>query len=192
MSADLFGLSLSSDIWYRRIVLDEVAQDMRQNDYGIPSHPTKHQKLGHSFLQYEAYAKPGTDIKKTEEFLKSRMEEGFHLMPCINLGEEKPFAWYGFRLSPEARDAVEKCEGIEFLKVMDGSYKHFNWASSSVPNPQPSIPETHDPSDAIEVPNLPRYEALPKNGSDEMEMRGFYWALLLKRMDPIRWRFECN
>jgi hypothetical protein len=162
MSTDLLGLGLSSNLGYRRIVLDELAQDMRQNDYGSPSHHTKHQKLGHSFLQYEAYAKPGTDTKKTEEFLKSRMEEGSHFMPCINLGEEEPFAWYGFRLNPEANQAVEKYEGIELLLPRDGSNKHYN---------------LKDPSDATNHRTLAheslRYEAVAKPGTDTRKAEEF-------------------
>jgi hypothetical protein len=162
MSVDLFGLSLSSDLWYRRIVLDEVAQDMRQNYYGSPSHHTKHQKLGHSFLQYEAYAKLGTDTKKTEDFLKSRMEEGSHFMPCINLGEEEPFAWYGLRLNSEAKEAVEKYEGIELLLPRDGSNKHYN---------------LKDPSDATNHNTLAheslRYEAVAKPGTDTRKTEEF-------------------
>jgi hypothetical protein len=128
---------------------------MRQNDYGSPSHPTKHQKLGHSFLQYEAYATPGTGTKKTEDFLKSRMEEGSHFMPYINLGEEELFAWYGFRLNPETKEAVEKYEGIELLLPRDSSNKHYN---------------LKDPSDATNHKTLAheslRYEAVAKPGTD--------------------------
>jgi hypothetical protein len=117
--------------------------------------------LANEFPRYEAWAKAGTDTKQTGEFLKAQMEVGSRFVPCKD-GEEV-VAWCGFRLGPEAKEVVEGYEGVELLMASDGSQKHYNFEGS--------LDVEEDKT--LAACGLPRYEALPKKGTDTEKTEDF-------------------
>jgi hypothetical protein len=100
--------------------VNHIAQHINTDS---PSEITKHKKLAiHDLPHYEAYAKNGTDTEKTEAFLQSQVPEGTNILQYKDNGVV--VAWYHFSLSPEAKESVEKYEGIEKLYTV--SKKRYN------------------------------------------------------------------
>jgi hypothetical protein len=73
---------------------------------------------------HSAYAKNGIDTKRIEDFIKSKVKKG---SPVFQFKfDDEILAWYGLRLSLEAKEAVENYEGIK--KVSTGSKMKYNRA----------------------------------------------------------------
>jgi hypothetical protein len=103
--------------------LEGVSDITQQTDTEEPSNITEYRKLAvRDFPRYEAFAKNGTDTKKTEEFLQSQVPEGTKILQYRDDGVV--VAWYRFSLSPEAKEAVENYEGIE--KLYTAAKKRYN------------------------------------------------------------------
>jgi hypothetical protein len=134
--------------------------------------------LANEFPRYEAWAKAGTDTKQTGEFLNAQMEVGSRFVPCKD-GEEV-VAWYDFRLSPEATESVEKYEGIELLMPSDGSQKHYNLEGSL----------DAGENNKLAACDRPRYEALPKKGTNTEKTEEFLKAQVEVGSEVLRLKHD--
>ncbi|KAF1850516.1 uncharacterized protein K460DRAFT_350568 [Cucurbitaria berberidis CBS 394.84] len=89
------------------------------------SDTVEHRKLAvRNFPHHSAFAKNVTNTEMTEEFLQSQTESGSRIFQYKEDGVI--VAWYGLSLSPEAKEVVEKYDGIEELVAAER--KNYNRA----------------------------------------------------------------
>jgi hypothetical protein len=73
---------------------------------------------------YQALATTATDIQKTEDFIKSKIEPGSLIRQFKYRGEV--IGWWNLTLSQEAKDAVQKYRGIEAMRTGGTKIQEFS------------------------------------------------------------------
>jgi hypothetical protein len=115
--------------------------------------------------RYAAQPKESADDEKTGDFLKSKIQPGT-LMVTVAQQDGEVMVWYNVVLSPEAKEEVEKYEGIERLiplpNVAPGS------ASATNDHPQPEAKRTD-----IVARDTQRYGALAADNTNVTETEAY-------------------
>jgi hypothetical protein len=97
----------------------EKSQDLGKLSFEEnPSLRTERSRLEARDVQlYHARATKDSDVQKTEEFLKSKIQSGTIILQHVNKGVVS--GWYNLALDPEAKNAVEEYKGIEHVDLME-------------------------------------------------------------------------
>jgi hypothetical protein len=125
--------------------LEGVRLVEQHNESGSPSVPPEQNPLEkRDFDRYLVFPNGTSDEQKTEDFLKTKNQHDMTIYQWRHHG--KLMAWYNIVLTAEAKEEVEKHEGIEYVRIEPEI--NFNRALPVSANIMPLIPTVPTPSDS--------------------------------------------
>jgi hypothetical protein len=111
-----------------------------------------------NFDRYTAMPKENADDEKMGKFLKSKIQHGT-LMVAVEDQDGRVMAWYNVALSQEAKEEVEKYEGIEKLIPLPSTTSD----SASAANERS---QSEAKRSEMETQDTPLYRAMAKDGTN--------------------------